>query len=165
MLSFITTLLYASKANPEAKNRERGTKKRAISMPVEAMLTDIVASEIKSNSQWTHLILTQSSARATLLTLWFIQSSSYSTSYPAWTDNIIAWMEGARWVIMGQCRCPWKSCWVAIHTEVVRPIRTIFPLSSSSVCSKHSRSVPLSEVAFQLLSEAAGERRLTKAMT
>lgn len=165
MLSFITTLLYASEANPEAKNRERGTKKRAIFMPVEATLTDIVASEIKSNSQWTHLILTQSSTRATLLTLLFIPSSSYSTSRPAWRENVIAWMEGAWWVIMGQCRCPWKSCWVAIHTEVVRPTRTIFPRSPSSVCYKHSRSVPPSEVAFQLLSEAAGERSLTKAMT
>ncbi len=127
MLSFITTLLCASKANPEAKNRESGAKKRAISMPVETTLTDIVASEIKSNSQWTHLILTQSSARASLLTLLFIPSSSYSTSRPAWTENIVAWTEGAQWVIMGQCRCPWKSCWVAIHTEVLRPTRTISP--------------------------------------
>lgn len=98
-------------------------------MPVEATLTEIVASEIKSNSQWTHLILTQSSARDSLLTLLFMPPFSYPTSRPAWTENIIAWMEGVRWVIMGQCRCPWKSCWVAIHTEVVKPSRTIFPLS------------------------------------
>lgn len=68
MLSFITTL-NASKAKPGAKNRGRGAKKSE--MPLEATLTDIVASEIKSNSQWSHLILTQSLA-LTMLVIQFV---------------------------------------------------------------------------------------------
>lgn len=59
MLSFITTL-NASKAKPGAKNRGRGVKKSEIFMPLGATLTDIVDPKIKSNSQWSHLILTQS---------------------------------------------------------------------------------------------------------
>lgn len=141
---------------------ERGTKKRAISMLVDATLTDIVASEIKSNSQWTHLILTQSLVRASLLTLLFIPSSSYSASHPAWAENIIAWTEGAQWVIMGQCRCPWKSCWVAIHTEVLRPTRTIFP-SASVVSMQQTQSLsPSIGGGFSITERGCGGKALDK---